>query len=109
MSLAWRSAAEVSCGLAATGPQPFAARVALIWFSRAPPWSPPSAPAGTAASIGQQLIVAAAQIRLSVEALMRLITCPPWAELQSPDLITVWTRAVRLRQEDVRITERAAC
>ena len=34
MSLACRAADAVSCGLAATGPQPFAARVSLIWLEQ---------------------------------------------------------------------------
>src|SRR5690349_5331895 len=70
MSLACRAADAVSWGLAATGPQPLAARVALIWVSTALPWSAltvarrlptaPSASAGGAASTAPQAMMAEA-------------------------------------------------
>lgn len=69
MSLAWRAADAVSCGLGATGPHPLAARVALISLSTAPP-SSPEACVGAAAAIAPNAIIAAAHIG------MRAVTFP---------------------------------
>src|SRR4029079_13861075 len=77
MSLACRTADAVNCGLGATGPQPFAARVALIWSSSAPPSSPASAWAGTAVSITATAVIDAAQNGRSVDIFPRLITRAP--------------------------------
>src|SRR3954454_1698734 len=94
MSLACRAADWVNCGLAATGPHPLAARVALISLSTTPPWSPPSAWAGTAASIGQRTATAAAQTVISVEAFPLFITRPHIGLEWQSRPVTVWTQPV---------------